>query len=466
MRNVFIILLLAIGIASNAQLRLAPVFTDNMVIQQNTTVPLWGWADKGAKIVMEASWMEGKTISTTANDKGEWRIDIKTPCADHKKHTVRVNDKVLSNVLLGEVWLCSGQSNMQWEPKAGIENQEQEIAQANYPDIRLFYIPRKSAQTPQTDLDASWKECTPETMSSTSAVGYFFARKLLSELNNVPIGLVISAWGGANVETFTPRELIESDPILSANKVEEPHPYRPHEVSLIYNQMIHPIVPFKMAGVLWYQGEANVAKPDVYERLLTTMIYGWRTAFQTELPFYIVQIAPYNYSKENKTDNQAARLREAQMEVSRNVKHSALVVVSDLVPDTEDIHPQRKKDVGVRLANVALGELYGKKMTDYLSPTFRSMKVKGNVAVISFNNLKNGLVVNGEQIHGLRLSDSHGVFRPAKGSVRGNNLLVWADGVNTPSQVQYCFDDATCGNISTTTGLPVAPFRTSKNTKQ
>lgn len=441
-----------------AQTKLSPIYTDNMVVQQNAKVPIWGTASASQRITIITSWAIKDTIRTKADAMGHWSAELNTPKADLTAHTIRCNELKISDVMLGEVWLCSGQSNMEWSVNNAILNGEAEAQAATYPFIRIYKVASRTAFTPQLSLDAKWSSCTPETMRRASAIGYFFARSLYKDLN-VPIGIISSAWGGTPAEVWTPEECFDEQ--MLANVCTEANEWRPHQPSVAYNQMIHPFVPFALAGVIWYQGESNRLWAAHYDKLMQRLINGWRENFkQPNLPFYFVQIAPYNYNK-NK-DTYAAELREAQQETANALAGTGMVVVSDLVDDVNNIHPLNKQDVGARLANYALAEVYQKPIKGYKSPTYKSMEIKGDKVLISFDNSTPELLCSGQQIEGFTIAGNDGKLVPAKAKIVGDKVEVSAEKITKPTMVRYCFDDMTCGNLKSSHGLPVAPFRTDK----
>lgn len=444
-----------------AQISLPSVFTDHMVLQQKSEVPVWGWGVASSTIKVVGSWAPKDTATTVVKPDGSWDTLLKTPSAGGP-YTLSVlgnGNRILNDVMLGEVWLCSGQSNMEWTPMSNIDNRDEEIAAANYPNIRFFHITKQGAATPQNNCEASWAACTPDVMKNTSAVAYFFARNLQKELN-VPVGLIVSAWGGTPAEVWTPEGLVMENPKIRDAMPDKTYPWWPVEPGVLYNQMIHPVVPYALAGALWYQGESNRDHPDSYGILMKTMIESWRESFKKELPFYQVQIAPFAY---NSGDNGAALVREHQEWVSRTVPGTGMVVVSDCVADVKNIHPTDKQNVGLRLANLALGKTYGQLASGYESPVFSGMTVDKNKAVISFLHADNGLVCKDKQIAGFLIAGEDGVFEPAKAQIKENTILVSSPRVKKPIAVHYCFDDATIGNLFNKEGLPVAPFRTDRN---
>lgn len=450
--------------AVQAQISLPAVFADHMVLQQKSDVPVWGWARASATIKVVGSWAPHDTVTTVVRPDGNWNVALKTAEAGGPYSLSISGDGncELKDVMLGEVWLCSGQSNMEWTPMSNIDNRDAEIAAANYPDIRFFHIAKRGAATPQNDCDATWAVCTPETMKNTSAIAYFFGRNLQKELD-VPVGLIVSAWGGTPAEVWTPRELVMENKEIREAIPDKTYPWWPVEPGVLYNQMIHPVVPYSLAGVLWYQGESNRDHASSYGVLLKTMIESWRKDFGKELPFYQVQIAPHTY---NANDNGPALVREHQEWISRTVPATGMVVVSDCVADIKDIHPTDKQSVGLRLANMALGKTYGRLASGYESPVFKSLTVNKNKAIVSFLYADNGLMCKDKQITGFRIAGADGVFHPAKAQIKDQTVILTSPKVKNPVTVHYCFDDATIGNLFNKEGLPVAPFRSDREWRE
>ncbi|WP_293710131.1 sialate O-acetylesterase [uncultured Parabacteroides sp.] len=446
---------------AQAQISLPSVFTDHMVMQQNSDAPVWGWGTASTTIKVVGSWAPKDTATAVVSSDGTWETSLKTSSAGGPYTITLLGDgnRELRDVMLGEVWLCSGQSNMEWTPNSKIDDAEAEIAAANYPNIRFFHIPKRGAATPQNNCEGAWAACTPETMRNTSAVAYFFGRNLQKDLD-VPVGLIVSAWGGTPAEVWVPEESIRSNEKLNAVVPQKTFPWWPVEPGVLYNQMISPIVPFALAGSIWYQGESNQDHAATYGLLMKTLIESWRQSFKKDFPFYLVQIAPHTYKS---TDNGPAIVRECQEWVSRTVPETGLVVISDLVSDVKNIHPTNKQDVGLRLANLAMGKTYGRLASGYESPVFSEMTVNKNKVVISFLHAENGLVCKDKELSGFMIAGEDGVFEPGKAQIKDNNVIVTSPRVKHPVTVRYCFDNATIGNLFSKEGLPVAPFRTDRN---
>lgn len=442
----------------NAQISLPSIFTDHMVLQQNSKVAIWGWGGASNTIKVVGSWAPADTAKAVVASDGSWKTSLTTIKAGGP-YTISITgsgEKTLQDVMLGEVWLCSGQSNMDFNAEWGLKNKETEIAAANHPNLRFFQVLKRGAATPQNNCEATWATCTPDVMKITSSVAYFFGRNLQDSLK-VPIGLIVSAWGGTPAEVWTPKENIMANESIVKAIPAKTYPWWPVEPGVLYNQMINPFVPYGIAGAIWYQGEANVDHSSSYATLLKTMIESWRKSFEKEFPFYIVQIAPYTYKS---NDNGPAKVREAEEWVSKNISQSGLVVVSDLVNNIKDIHPINKQDVGLRLAKLAISQTYGKVSPGYASPLFEKMRIDKDKIILTFNHAENGLICKGKQVVGLTIAEENGSFVNAKAKIKGNELIVSAPKIKHPAKVEYCFDDATVGNLFNAEGLPVAPFRT------
>lgn len=443
-----------------AQISLPSVFTNHMVLQQNSEVAVWGWGTASSTIRIVGSWAPKDTIKTTVKDDGSWKTTIKTISAGGP-YTLSFfgNGKILlEDVMLGEVWLCSGQSNMEWTPLQ-INESKEEITAANHPNIRFFHVTKRGAAYPQNNCEGLWKICTPDVMKNISAVAYFFGRDLQKTLN-VPIGLIVSAWGGTPAEVWTPEKDIMANEKTASNLPKTSYPWWPVKSGVLYNQMIHPITPYSIAGCIWYQGESNQDRSSTYGPLLKTMIESWRKSFHKEFPFYIVQIAPHSY---HANDNGPALIREAQEWVASTTPETGLVVISDLVNDIKNIHPTDKQNVGLRLANMAIRKTYKRMGKEVQSPLLKFFKIQKDKIIISFDHADDGLICRGKNAVGLQIAGEDKQFVDAIGKIKGNTLVVTSPNVKKPIAVRYCFDEATIGNLFNTEGLPVAPFRTDRD---
>jgi sialate O-acetylesterase len=449
-------LLLPLALCTSAAILLPNVLSDNMVLQQQSRANLWGWCDPGEHVVVTTSW-DQKTDSVIGSRDGNWKLSVLTPTAGGP-YTISIkgqNAIVLKNILIGEVWVCSGQSNMEMCENWVLPDVKAELPTCFNNNIRFFHVPRTTSAAPQDNCPGDWTNCDSITLKQFSAVAYFFGKKLNKALN-VPIGLIEVAWGGTNAEDWTPATLIEGDEQLKAAEAKEkPASGWPYRSGSCYNGMIAPITNFTLAGALWYQGESNTVAPLTYERLLTTMIASWRQAWALPLPFYLVQIAPFKYG----VPYEGAAIREQEARVTR-VQNTGMVVISDLVTDTSDIHPKNKHDVGLRLANWALADTYHRQGINYKSPAFQSMETKGDKAIITCSDAPTGLMLNGKNAGELLVAGDDKIFWPAQARIEGNKLIVSAAAVKKPVAVRYQFDNAGIGNIFGKEGLPLAPFRT------
>lgn len=442
---------------ATGQIRLPAVIASNMVLQRNSTVQLWGWAHAGEKIRVHTSWNNSLDSTITTRD-AKWRISIKTPEAGGP-YTITLqgyNLVKLENVLIGEVWVCSGQSNMAWSSLQGLQDVKAEFPTCADSKMRFFQIPNTTAAYPQDDCSASWVACDSNTLRGFSAVGYFFGKKLRQDLN-IPIGLINTSWGGTPAEVWTPAPEVENDPVLkeAAAKL-TPSTNWPGTPGYTYNAMIAPITSFSIAGAIWYQGESNAGTANTYTKLMGAMISAWRKAWNKEFPFYFVQIAPYNYGKGT---IKGALLREAQTGTLQ-FPRTGMAVITDLVADTANIHPTNKHDVGLRLANWALSDTYGKTGIACKSPQFDQMEKKDNKIILHFDNAEDGLVLKGKKAEQFFIAGADRQFVPADVVVKGNTVTVSAKTVKQPEAVRFAFTNTAIGNIFNKAGLPVNPFRT------
>lgn len=446
----------------HAPIELPSVFADHMVFQQNTPVAIWGWGNAGSTVKIVAEWAGCDTVSARIDCLGHWKATLPAGKGGGP-YTVQVFDGVgevvLRDVMLGEVWLCSGQSNMEWTPANGLADCEREVADADCPDIRIFNQPKRGSRSLQDDCSGQWDVCTPEIMRMRSSVAYFFARHLRDSLQ-VPVGVMVSAWGGSPAEAWTPAEVVLADPAIENNRVKTQKPWWPMDAGVLYNQMIHPLLPFTFAGAIWYQGETNTDNPEYYGLLMKSLIESWRRASGRQFPFYQVQIAPFKYGSD---DNGPALVREAQEWVTYHTPATGLAVVSDCVDDVANIHPYDKRPVGKRLADLALAKTYKHSVGVHESPFLRHYEVVGDKIVVTLSSVQNGLECRGKEAEGMEIAGPDGVFVNAKVTINSHNqLVVSSPQVRTPVAARYCFGDAVIGNLFNKDGYPVAPFRTDR----
>jgi len=452
------IFLIVCTVNAFAIIRLPDMISSNMVLQQNTQATLWGWANPSERFVIISSWKD-KADTVVAFNSGKWKAKISTPAAGGP-YTItikgRMNTIVLENILIGEVWICSGQSNMEMNNTQQIKD---ELPNSANDRIRFFTVAKATSEYPQDHAEGQWVSCNPETLARFSAAGYFFGKKLHKELN-VPIGLVQSAWSGTPVELWEPNEVIDSDPVMkeAATKIKDVG-YRPNKPGLIYNAMIYPISNYTIAGTIWYQGEGNTARAHAYEKMFTGMIGAWRKQFGQDFPFYYVQIAPYTYEN----TYEAALLMEQQTR-SLSYPKTGMVVITDLVDNVKDQHPKNKLDIGLRLANLALAETYKQNIPApiYKNPMYTRMEVSKSKIFLYFDNAPNGFVVKGneKQPTEFLIAGSDKNFLPADVKLEKNRIVVSHKQISAPVAVRFSFSNTGMSNVFNKEGLPLVPFRT------
>ena len=421
---------------TRADVTLPKIFSSNMVLQQDQPIKVWGWSDAAEKVAVK---FDGQTATAVADDKGNWQLELAARKADGKAHTMTVsgeNEIKLENVVIGEVWLGSGQSNMAWTVK-GAKDPAKEIAAANHPQIRLFLVPRARSNAPAKDTQGgAWQACSPESVTNFSATAYYFARELQGELN-VPVGIIASSWGGTKIEPWTP-----------ANG----------SGAVLYNGMIHPLAPFSLRGFIWYQGESNVLSLAGlnYHNMKRQLIDDWRKAWGNDhLSFYYVHIAPWagRYKA-----GELPKLWEAQTR-SLTLPYTGMAVITDAVDNINDIHPKNKQVVGKRLALWALAKNYQRDIV-YSGPLYKSMKVDGGKIRIEFAHSEGLASRDGKDLSEFTIAGADGKFVSAKATVDGNGVVVWADGVDQPKHVRFGWHKTCNPNLVNKAGLPAAPFHT------
>lgn len=469
-----VIMILASVIMAGAQdLRLPTVIGSGMVLQQNEEVNIWGWAKPKSKVQVEAGWLDAP-VKVKADADGRWIAKVKTPAGSYDAWTMAVSDGKseikLDDILIGEVWLCSGQSNMAWKTKNTLDlKDEMKNAAELGRNVRLYSTGRISAEEPQDDVkDASWERCSSKTVSEFSAVGFGFGLELQAGLD-VPVGLIQASYGGTLIEGWVSKNTIENGEkaenfskaikIINKRKGEWSE-----KESHLYNANIHPLLNVRIAGVIWYQGCSNVRVNAMsYRHTLTGLIASWREEFANpEMPFYIAQIAPHVY-----TDLQGAQLRESQAFVAAHTENCELIVTNDSQEIPGDVHPRLKKNVCHRFAMCALGQHYGKDVGEWRSPAYSKMIVEGSQLRIRFKNLPTTLAVKGDRIIGFQIAQMMEdetlkyYLADARLDASGKCVILSSPYVDTPAGARYCFDESV-GNLFSAEGMPVAPFRTDR----
>ena len=461
MKQTLFIKLLLICLCFNfngmAEIKMPAIFGDNMILQQRSDAAIWGWASPRKPVSEKTSW-NNKFYSVRADENGRWKLKVQTPAAGGP-YIIKISDgkeKVLNNVLIGEVWLCSGQSNMEM-PMRGfslqpVRNSQDAIVKSKNKNIRVFTVQRNYELSPLDDCAGAWDEACPESIARTSAVAYYFGR-LLNQVEDVPVGLLITTWGGSSIKAWMSKENLSGFDIYPAKSKAEIKK-AVHSPAVLYNAMLHPLIGYGIKGAIWYQGETDVAIPDLYIDLFKAMVGEWRTQWGVgEFPFYYCQIAPYKHSK-----NQAF-FREAQGKCMSVVPNTGMVVTMD-ADSPNGIHPDKKQEVGERLAYWALAETYGVKGLKYKSPTVKEMKVEGRVAVLFFNDAPNGLMSKDREVNGVYIAGKDKKWYKANVSFFENTMRVSSHDVPEPVAVRYAFDEYAPGEIFSTQGLPVSSFRT------
>jgi len=483
------------ALAARAELKLAHLFSDNAVLQQGKEIPVWGWADPGETVTVE---FRGRQVRTTCYN-GRWIVRLPRQRAggpDTLKITGAHQATVLTNILVGEVWVCSGQSNMEW-PLSRAENSQAAIDAAANPSIRLFTVPKLKADAPVDDVQASWVACTPQTVPNFSAVAYFFGRDL-QKARRVPIGLIHTSWGGSPAEGWTRQEILAANPDFQRS-ILDPYPaqrkafdqnlaaweketaelkaqgkqpargrpYPPWKPSELYNGMIYPLIPYAIAGAIWYQGESNAGRAHEYGRLFPSMIQNWRSDWgQGDFTFLAVQLAPWDRNKKRSLEEIAAtpgesdwaELRESQLFTTRVLRNVGMAVITD-VGDKDDIHPQKKEPVGARLALAARRITYGERLT-HAGPEYRSVSFRRGEARLRFNHTGQGLEARGGRLTGFQICGTDRTWVWAEARIEGSRVIVSSPKVPQPVAVRYGWSDYPIVNLFNADGLPATPFRT------
>jgi sialate O-acetylesterase len=463
-QNLFylVILFVTIGISSlKAEVKLPSIFGDHMVLQQQTDAAIWGKANAGKTVKVVTSWNK-KSYSTTSDKEGNWKLKVSTPAAGGP-YSITISDGktlTLNNVLIGEVWICSGQSNMQMT-MTGYFNQpvigaNEAIATSTNKSIRLFTVERVKSLKPADDFTGSWLESVPENVAGFSATAYFFGRMVQQALN-VPVGLICSSWGGTRIEPWISENGFTNFDWVKLPDKEMTGEFNQQTPTVLYNAMIAPMVGYAFRGGLWYQGESNRNEPAQYEKLMAGLVQNWRAEWGIgDFPFYYVQIAPFDYGV---TGLNSAYLREAQLKASSAIPNIGMASLMD-AGEKDCIHPAKKKEAGERLAFLALAKTYGQKGIEYSGPVLKEMTIEGQMVKLTFDHAKNGLATFGKELENFKVAGENKRFYPAQAFITAKGITLFAPQVEKPVAVRYAFDDFVVGELFNTEGLPASSFRT------
>ncbi|WP_443943454.1 sialate O-acetylesterase [Pedobacter sp. AW1-32] len=461
-RNLLFILLLSVGSSAFALVKLPSFFGDNMVLQQNTKVKIWGWGSAGQSVVVKTSWDEKKYKAKT-DETGNWQLWVNTPAAGgpYTLHISEKNTVVLNNILIGEVWICSGQSNMDMPVKGygnlPIAHSADLILESPNSNLRLFHVERAYSDQPQNDVKGEWNVADAQSVANFSAVGYQFALMLQKHLG-VPVGIIQSTWGGSPIEAWTDKKVLE-DLLGERLKTDRAISKAIHQTpGNLYNAMIRPLEGFSIAGVIWYQGEQNRHNNSDYLALQMAMVKDWRKHWNIgDWPFYTVQIAPMNYGKEPALS--LPLLREAQVKLTDSLVNTGIAVSMD-VGEEHNIHPANKTPISKRLAALALAQHYHIEGIAAVGPRYASMQVKADTITLKFLNTPLGLTSYGKTLTQFEIAGADRVYHPAKAKIKDSQVMVFNTEVHNPIAVRYAFKDWIVGELYSTEGMPAPPFRT------
>jgi sialate O-acetylesterase len=513
--TLLILILLLLSTTVLADVKLPHIISSGMVLQREMPIPIWGWAEPDEQVSVTFA---GKTLVTKAVENGTWKLNLcPLEAGGPYEMTIKAKSKiVLTDILVGEVWFCSGQSNMEMGIGV-IKDAEKEIAAANYPKIRLFDVPKKPSAQPLSDVDAVWRTCSPENIKKGgwdgfSAVAYFFGREIHNKLN-VPVGLIDASWGGSYIEPWTTPEAFETEPELApiVEKIkrlnaeyrenladsldpmrvwiqktkkamaeneeflpEQPdlpqHPFTknepynyPWQPTGLFNGMVYPIIPFAIKGAIWYQGESNLIDGMLYHAKMKALITGWRKRWKNDdMPFYFVQIAPFRYETwpdEKITPYSLPQLWRAQLK-SLSIPNTGMAVTTDIT-ELDDIHPHNKQDVGKRLARWALAKTYGKEDIVCSGPLYKSMTVEGDKIRISFDYTGSGLASRDDKpLTWFEIAGADKKFQKAKAEIDGDTVLISNEQLADPVAVRFAWHQEAIPNLMNKEGLPASPFTT------
>ena len=491
-----IIILLLCQTLMFADVKMPALFSDNMALQKDKIINVWGFASPGEKVTID---INGNHAECVTNENGRWQTEL-SPMEAGGPYEMRIqgsNVIAIKNVLIGEVWLCSGQSNMEFK-MSNSKGAGEEIAKADFPSLRLFMVKHNTTEDLQNDCEGEWIECTPETIGEYSAVAYYFAKNLMNNID-APVGLIQSTRGGTPAEAWTSKEVLDSDTAFTSvlerwqkilddypealkeyernydsiyaawqidsakavnNDMAPPSALKPpkgpgdrNTPSGLYNSMIYPLAPYTLRGIIWYQGEANARRGYQYRKLFPAMINNWRTLWKEDLPFYYVQLP--NFARDKDTGWRG--VREAQL-MTLKMPNTGMAVTID-IGDPRNLHPADKREVGYRLSLIALNKLYDKDVC-YSGPLYDSYRIEGSKFIIKFNHIAEGLMAKeGNELKGFMVAGDDSVFVPAKALIDHDRIIVWSDEIDQPVTIRYAWDDNPDCNLYNTAKLPASPFR-------
>lgn len=484
---------------SHAAVQMPSIFTDHMVLQRDLPVPVWGTATPGEEVTVEFA---GQKKTAKADANGSWMVRLDPLTANAEPQVLKAGGVTVQDVLVGEVWLASGQSNMEWEMQMKPDSAS-DIPTANHPNLRLIEVPKTVALTPQADVKTAWARSSPQSAASFSAIGYYFGLRLQEELK-VPVGIILSAWGGTRIEPWTSLDgfaavpalkdfnadirskLPGSEPYrtsnekhlaaieswaqsaraaLARNQAVPPMPAQPAALPLnhvspttLYNAMIHPLVPYAFRGIIWYQGESNHTEGFTYTEKTKALLSSWRSVFQQpDLPFYYVQIAPWQYGAED--SEILPQFWQAQRECLK-IPHTGMTVISD-IGEVKDIHPAHKKEVARRLSLWALAENYGRKEIDPNGPLYSGYAVEGGSIRAKFDHAGSGLAArDGRPLSHFEIAGKDGIFHHAEAKIDGSSVLISAAAVPEPRRARFAWNKLAIANLMNKEGLPATAFHT------
>lgn len=496
-RSLFLFSILSVTVLSYSNVKLNSLLSENMVLQRDMEVPVWGWADEGEKVTVEFG---GQTISTITQN-GKWMIKLKPLKVSNTPQEMKVvgkNTLTVKNILVGEVWICSGQSNMEWALSRSTGGEKASAASLN-DQLRIFNVPHNVQMQAVENVNAKWELTEPKSTKMISAIGYWFLSSLQKELK-VPVGFINVSFGGTVIESWMSQETLNTMPVkdkhmdLATMKAEYdkkdlelkpirdawqravdscksnklPAPPRPTVLpsefkgaTTIYNGEIKPLIPFAVKGIAWYQGESNayINRAETYSQLLPAMINLWRNDWKRkDLPFIIFQITPNRKPQTDPNEKSGiALVQEAQLKAYQTIPNTALIITMDVAES--DVHYKNKQPIGERAMKAALNLAYNKKI-EYRGPIYKSIKVDGNKAILEFSHTDNGLLVKGDALNGFVVAGADKNFYFAEANIIGNKVVVWSKDVSQPVAVRYGWADYPNVNLFNSELIPASPFRT------